>query len=366
MANHHPAHRPSHHHGQYGRRQRPVMSAAAEQQICKDLHKQQPYRDLVLRNGPADWAQSAHRRGGLRIGRHALGVSTGGEPSYLDRRHWSIRDAKARADFGAGVARRVGARLRLCDEEPLHQVAAGANERRWAADQALLKRRLRAEARDPQTPQARLAILAQDPDPSVRRVVAHNPNTPGGTLTLLANDGDEEVRREVATNPQSPIEALSAVARRPDTPAEILARLAKDKSEIIRQVVACNCTTPPDALASLAADPGEAVRREVAKNPSSPSKILARLTADKRANIRRWAAKNAATPPAAVEALASDPRPSVRSAALVALARAGWGTAELVVGGKPDGAWTPPVETRRRLRVVEGDGEGELAHGITE
>ena len=290
------------------------MSAAAEQQIYKDLRTQGPYRDLVNHNGPAEWAQSTNRHGGLRKGRHALGVSTGNECKFLSRRHWSIRDAQERADFGAGVARRVKERLQRCGEEPLHQVFKEANSHKWAATQARVQRQIRAEALDPGTSPARLAELADHSSEAIRRAVARNRSAPATTLERLAGDIDEGVRREVATNPASPIEALRALARRPDTPAEILARLASDR----------------------------------------------------RANIRRWAAKNAATPAAAVETLASDPRPSVRAAALVALARTGWGAAALVVGGKPDGAWTPPVETRRHLRVVESDREGELRHVVTD
>lgn len=295
---------------------RPDLALSPEQKMA--LHNEElarwEIRHVATHNPPAIWAQSASRSGALRPGCHALGLWTGQVPRYVDRRHRSIRDAVTRAQFERGVDRRLAEWQRLVAAAPAARAAVAGNRRHWAGVQFRVCHRVRLEAQDPGTPVSRLATLAKVPWTAVRRAVAHNANTPLATLTLLAADADGGVRREVATNPASPIEALRALARRPDTPAEILARLASDR----------------------------------------------------RANIRRWAAKNAATPAAAVETLASDPRPSVRAAALVALARTGWGAAALVVGGKPDGAWTPPVETRRHLRVVESDREGELRHVVTD
>jgi len=56
-------------------------------------------------------------------------------------------------------------------------------------------------AKDPNTPQETLAILATDENPGVRCRVAENPNTSQELLKILATDEYSSVRYWVAQNP---------------------------------------------------------------------------------------------------------------------------------------------------------------------
>ena len=63
-------------------------------------------------------------------------------------------------------------------------------------------------AKDPNTPQETLTILATDDDWSVRCGVAQNPNTPQELLKILTTDDDWSVRYEVARNQNTSQETL--------------------------------------------------------------------------------------------------------------------------------------------------------------
>jgi len=56
-------------------------------------------------------------------------------------------------------------------------------------------------ARNPNTSQELLQVLATDKYPYVRCWVARNPNTPQETLKVLATDEDSDVRCEAKNNP---------------------------------------------------------------------------------------------------------------------------------------------------------------------
>jgi hypothetical protein len=59
-------------------------------------------------------------------------------------------------------------------------------------------------AKNTNTSQETLIILANDGLYAVRYFVAKNPNTPSETLTVLASDKDWYVRYRVARNPNTP------------------------------------------------------------------------------------------------------------------------------------------------------------------
>jgi len=67
-------------------------------------------------------------------------------------------------------------------------------------------------AKDPNTSQETLAILATDEHPWVRRWVAQHPNTSQESLDVLATDKDSWVRRWVAQHPNISQESLAVLA----------------------------------------------------------------------------------------------------------------------------------------------------------
>ena len=68
-------------------------------------------------------------------------------------------------------------------------------------------------ARNPNTSQETLTLLASDKDSFVRYCVAENSNTPPETLTFLASDGDCNVRLNAAHNPNTPPKTLTFLAK---------------------------------------------------------------------------------------------------------------------------------------------------------
>lgn len=202
---------------------RPDLALSPEQKMA--LHNEElarwEIRHVATHNPPAIWAQSASRSGALRPGCHALGLWTGQVPRYVDRRHWSIRDAVTRAQFERGVDRRLAAYLTL---------NSGTIRRSFRVVQ--WQQRLRMEAQNEGTPAARLAQMAQHPDQAVRRAVAGNPQAPPSTLAELAGGSDAAMRR--------------AVARNPNAPLDILCMLAYDGTGAVRRAVARNRAAPDE------------------------------------------------------------------------------------------------------------------------
>ena len=148
------------------------------------------------------------------------------------------------------------------------------------------------EARDPKTPPARLAELAEDE--TLREAVAGNPNAAPALLYTLALDHAETVLanpvlplltladlRFWSTVPRAAITAFlktdappgdllqwaatqptheAAVAAHPRTPPALLPPLARSTQQATRQALAERETLPPDLAAVLAADAVQAVR----------------------------------------------------------------------------------------------------------
>lgn len=200
-------------------------------------------------------------------------------------------------------------------------------------------------ARDPATPPATLARLAQDEDHEVRAAVARNarcppkwrefarrttggrearealainPACPAAILALLAKDAEWSVRRAVARNPRTPGAPLAvlawsddpfvrhAVGEHPHTPVATLRQLAGDDDLDARAAVARNPRTPVALLEELAANPETLpeLAGSLAGNPSTPPALIRRLVASGLETARRGAVRNPNTPPEVLAGLA--------------------------------------------------------------
>jgi hypothetical protein len=74
----------------------------------------------------------------------------------------------------------------------------------------------------------------------VKEAVAKNPNTHQRTLELLAKEKDEHVRSSAVSNP--------------NLPSELFSRLPRDTSWLVRNSAARNPSTPKEVLAALSRD----------------------------------------------------------------------------------------------------------------
>ena len=90
--------------------------------------------------------------------------------------------------------------------------------------------------------------------------LAKNPNTSQELLQVLATDGDWTVRCEVAENP--------------NTSQETIKVLATDKHSGVRWGVALNPNTSPETLQVLATDKNSGVRWGVSLNPNYKKQTL--------------------------------------------------------------------------------------------
>lgn len=138
------------------------------------------------------------------------------------------------------------------------------------------------------TPQI-LAILALDPSPKIRSLLARHPNLTSELWQQLAADEDEEVR--------------GAIASSTNCSTFILQTLASDSDREIRQKVAANSNTTANTLEFLSQDLNSQVREKVAVNPNTAPSILEQLARDEQVEVRRAVAQNPNTPTSIRESL---------------------------------------------------------------
>ena len=112
-----------------------------------------------------------------------------------------------------------------------------------------------------------LKVLKEIEEPDISKLsfdekvkLARDPNTSQETLKLLATDRDLGVRRCVAQNP--------------NTSQESLAILVTDEYRSVRCWVAQHSNTSPETLEVLATDEDSNVRWEVAQNPNYKKQTL--------------------------------------------------------------------------------------------
>lgn len=203
-------------------------------------------------------------------------------------------------------------------------------------------------------------MLAQSPDPEVRRAVSL---APGVTDTILAGLSDDAVpavalvARARRARDQGELEeftastdvlVLEALIRNANTPAELTAAVAEaglssageDTLEILakdpatpshilqevldrtpglsqwtagrlKQTVASNPRVSAETLQTLAMDEDAGVRALVAKSPAIPLEGLVKLAADADSKVREVVANNSATPVELLLRFATDEAPAV-------------------------------------------------------
>lgn len=183
-----------------------------------------------------------------------------------------------------------------------------------------------------------LAILAEDDDVNIRRVVAQNPATPRSVHQLLELDDSQHVRAALARNPKispqllltlvrdytwSAVPIRLAAALNPAATPEILALLAQDQASLVRQTVGQNSqasaeilnharqraliealyardpwlhmlalghpATPIEHLAKGIHSPWWLGRAALAENPGCPRDVLEQLTNDGNCYVQRLA-----------------------------------------------------------------------------
>lgn len=208
------------------------------------------------------------------------------------------------------------------------------------------------EARWGELDPGRLAALAADPEPAVRRAVAVRVDLPDAVVTALLDDADPSVREAAGANPTVSLELIDptarkwrsapavhrAAARRPDATPEMLRRLAaKDARWDVRRYVAANPSTPPDLLRQLAySDP--AVRAATAANPNTAPEVLETLSHDISEYVRFEVAGNPSATQATVASLAKRRSPWVRGRAVGNAALGAEGVAA-ALAPMADSAW---------------------------
>lgn len=138
------------------------------------------------------------------------------------------------------------------------------------------------------TPQI-LGILALDPSPKIRSLLARHPNLTPELWQQLAADEDEEVR--------------GAIASSTNCSTSILQTLASDSDREIRQKVAANRNTTANTLEFLSQDLNSQVREKVAVNANTATSILEQLARDEQVEVRLAVAQNPNTPTSIRESL---------------------------------------------------------------
>jgi hypothetical protein len=176
-------------------------------------------------------------------------------------------------------------------------------------------------ARNPNTPAALLAQLAEEEDYRLRYAVAQNPSAPTAVLAQLAEDGVD-----VAKNPNAPLQIRADMQAAKDLHSNMhrLDELAQSRFSTIREAVAEHPLTPAAILEQLATDWNEDVRKAVARRPDTPKSILERLANDARCGINLFrnpqlqadiqAAKSADTDISRLVELFQSPFPFIRKA----------------------------------------------------
>ncbi|MEG4320446.1 MULTISPECIES: HEAT repeat domain-containing protein [unclassified Microcoleus] len=112
-------------------------------------------------------------------------------------------------------------------------------------------------------------------DLSLESFLARDSNTLESLLQLLAHHENSSARR--------------FVAQLPDAPLNLLEELAQDKEENVRLGVAMNQNAPVSLLEKLAKDEKDEIRRCVAKHPNTSFSILEQLFDDRKSSVRRVA-----------------------------------------------------------------------------
>jgi hypothetical protein len=178
--------------------------------------------------------------------------------------------------------------------------------------------------------------LAGDPIPAVRADIAANPAIGPVLLRELAESGSPEVRYRVAENPLVTLELLAAVASkrtgpvvvpriaaatdaevwrlarwpvpavrmllaaRPDLPAAVVDLLAADDDPRVLRAVATHPELTEAQLRSIVDGRGSRVAVAVAANPSCPPGLLNELSQREPSRVLRAVAEHPAAPPAAL------------------------------------------------------------------
>ncbi|MGE7387035.1 hypothetical protein ACQKM2_16305 [Streptomyces sp. NPDC004126] len=136
-----------------------------------------------------------------------------------------------------------------------------------------------------------LAVLAEDPEPSVRAsVVSHCRNVPEPVRRALLTDSDPDVRRDAASVYSPPADLLPALLADPQTRAVAVryagpsAELAADPDPWVRTAVAGHPDLPAELRDLLTGDPDVFVRNEIAARSDTPAtlrdSIVGTLTTD--------------------------------------------------------------------------------------
>ncbi|MCX5015293.1 hypothetical protein OG765_30710 [Streptomyces sp. NBC_00555] len=213
------------------------------------------------------------------------------------------------------------------------------------------------------SPKMAMAAVAH-PDPRVREILAGNPHLPPNALAVLAEDPDPKVRRvavgmaleygvelptevtvRLATGPEARLRFFAA-AGLPGLPDETLLSLTEDPDPRVRAAAIYSGSWPrlrPEVRAAVEADPDPQVRQAVERAthvevplPTTVEDFLAEADERRRRDaaltapvdtalaallathedswLRDGAARNPHVPTALALALAADPEPSVRLA----------------------------------------------------
>jgi len=129
-------------------------------------------------------------------------------------------------------------------------------------------------------------LLAQDPDKTVRYLVAGNKHCPPEIIGRLARDAATYVFSQAATHPNCPAQQLwelcvldgptrHAVAGNPSCPPELLSQLARNEWWKVREAVALNGSCPAETLERLLQDPEIEVSWAAAYHPQISAALRA-------------------------------------------------------------------------------------------
>lgn len=143
----------------------------------------------------------------------------------------------------------------------------------------------RAVAHSTDLPPAAVARLLDDPDPSVRQVMAeHYPHTSADLLVALA-ERSHQAKLTVSLHPNFPARAIVryasatdefdrvVAAAHPRIPDNAAARLVHDRSNHVRQSLAANPAVAPERLVALLSDTDRYVAMHAAGNPALPLSV---------------------------------------------------------------------------------------------
>lgn len=179
-------------------------------------------------------------------------------------------------------------------------------------------------AENPSIPVSLMESLGQDPEPAVRRAVIENPAVPLGLLTRLAmttkcttdvvpriESASEAELRELAASPRAQVRAL--VACRPDLPADLLTALLADRDPGVGKRLAQLRELNPDQLRGLADLHGPQLYKTLAWNPDCPPDLLRTIAEE--GSAPGEVASNPRTEPEILRALTQDQSLLVRRSA---------------------------------------------------